>query len=117
MQSTKGSPHMTTTLAAPAARATTARTETQTWLLRIEGMAGRTRGTVEKQMLLLPEGDPGDAWFTRWHRRPDRTYSCAETIRATAAQLAPFREAIERLAAQEGFSYELGCSSFTNVWT
>lgn len=106
---------MTTTLTAPdarpiipqpkkhSARHTFSASETQTWILRIEGMAGRVRGIVEKQMLLLPEGEPGDAWFTRWCRRPDRTYSCAETIRATPAQLAPFREAIARAAEQYNF--------------
>ncbi|NJJ03033.1 hypothetical protein [Corynebacterium coyleae] len=101
---------MTTTLAAP--RACRPTRNRLLWTLHIEGMLGRVRGVVEKQMLLLPEGEPGEVWFTRWQRRPDRTYSCQEQIRATEAEIEPFRRAIERLAAEENFVARLTQRSY-----
>lgn len=96
---------MSTTLAAP--RTCRPTRNRLTWTLEIEGMPGRVRGVVEKQMLLLPEGEPGEVWFTRWQRRPDRTYSCRELIRATNTEIEVFAQAIERLAAANGFSVSL----------
>ena len=92
---------MTTTLAAP--RTCRATRNRPAWTLEIEGMPGRVRRSVEKHMLLLPEGEPGEVWFTRWQRRPDRTYSCRETIVASRAELEVFAHAIDRLAREENF--------------
>ena len=101
---------MTTTLAAP--RTCRPTRNRLTWTLEIEGMPGRVRGVVEKQMLLLPEGEPGEIWFTRWQRRPDRTYSCREQIRATNAEIEAFAQAIEHLAAEENFVARITARSY-----
>lgn len=101
---------MTTTLAAP--RTCRAPRTRLLWTLRIEGMPGRVRGSVEKHMLLLPEGEPGEVWFTRWQRRPDRTYSCRETIVATRAEVEVFAQAIDRLAREENFVASLTQGSY-----
>lgn len=92
---------MTTTLAAP--RTCRATRNRLTWTLRIEGMPARARMGVEKLMLLLPDGDPGEVWFTRWRRGADRTYSCRETIRATEGEIGAFADAVEKLALAENF--------------
>ena len=91
---------MTTTLAAPRTCRTRAR---MTYTLEVEGMAGEYRMDVEKLMLLLPDGDKGEVWFTRWQRRADRTYSCRETILATPAELQPFERALGELARDANF--------------
>ena len=82
------------------------------WTLRIEGMPGRVRRSVEKLMLLLPEGEPGEVWFTRWQRHPDRTYSCSESIRATEGEVAEFAHAIEQLAREENFVASIAPRSY-----
>lgn len=63
-------------------------------------------------MLLLPEGEPGDVWFTRWQRHPDRTYSCSETIVATRAEIEVFAQAIDRLAREENFMASIAPRSY-----
>ena len=101
---------MTTTLAAP--RTCRATRNRLAWTLEIEGMPGRVRRSVEKHMLLLPEGEPGEVWFTRWQRHPDRTYSCTETIRATEGEIAAFAEELQRLAREENFMASIAPRSY-----
>ena len=104
---------MTTTLAAP--RTCRATRNRLAWMLRIEGMPGRVRRSVEKLMLLLPEGEPGEVWFTRCQRHPDRTYSCTESIRATEGEIAEFAHAIEQLAREENFVAGITARSYNGV--
>lgn len=70
----------------------------EVWTLEIEGMDRRFRGGVEKLMLLLPEGDEGEVWFTRWHRGSDGTYFCRERIAASEDELAEFAHQLALLA-------------------
>lgn len=56
------------------------------------------RGSVEKLLLLLPEGTEGDVWFTRWRRSVDGTYSCRERIVASEAEVAEFERALASFA-------------------
>lgn len=101
---------MTTTLAAP--RTCRATRNRLAWTLHIEGMPGRVRRSVEKLMLLLPEGEPGEVWFTRWQRHPDRTYSCSESIRTTEGEIAEFAHALEQLAREENFVASIAPRSY-----
>ena len=104
---------MTTTLAAP--RTCRATRNRLAWTLHIEGMPARVRRSVEKLMLLLPEGEPGEVWFTRWQRHPDRTYSCSESIRATEGEIAEFAHALEQLAREENFVAGITARSYNGV--
>lgn len=81
--------------AQPAHQASPAR---QAWAFEVEGMARRYRASVEKLLLLLPEGPEGEVWFTRWRRGVDGTYSCSERVVATEAELARFERELARLA-------------------
>lgn len=100
---------MTTTLAAPTCRAP--RTQLA-WTFCVEGMPVRERRSVEKHMLLLPDGAPGEIWFTRWQRRADRTYSCRETILATREEIEPFAQAMDRLSREKSFVASLTPRSY-----
>ena len=100
---------MTTTLAAPTCRAPRTRLA---WTFCVEGMPVRERRRVEKQMLLLPDGAPGEIWFTRWQRRADRTYSCRETIYATHEEIEPFAQAMDRLSREKNFVASLTPRSY-----
>ena len=100
---------MTTTLAAPTCRAP--RTQLA-WTFCVEGMPVRERRSVEKQMLLLPDGAPGELWVTRWQRRADRTYSCRETILATREEIEPFAQAMDRLSREKSFVASLTPRSY-----
>jgi len=75
-------------------------------------MPVRERRSVEKQMLLLPDGAPGEIWFTRWQRRADRTYSCRETILATREEIEPFAQAMDRLSSEKNFVASLTPRSY-----
>lgn len=70
----------------------------QAWAFEVEGMARRYRASVEKLLLLLPDGPEGEVWFTRWRRGVDGTYSCSERVVATEAELARFERELARLA-------------------
>ncbi|WP_066526748.1 hypothetical protein [Corynebacterium bouchesdurhonense] len=91
---------MTTSLLAPAharTRATPGAAEParrHAWWFEVEGMDRAYRGSVEKLLLLLPEGAEGEVWFTRWHRGVDGTYSCRERIVASEAEVAEFERAL-----------------------
>ena len=73
---------MTTTLAAPTCRAPRTRLA---WTFCVEGMPVRERRSVEKQMLLLPDGAPGEIWFTR-------------------EEIEPFAQAMEQLSREKNFA-------------
>ena len=91
---------MTLTLSAPALPRHRANPRPHTWTFQVEGLPGRLRMDVEKLMLLLPPGEPGDEWFTRWRKYPDG-YACRETIRATGAEIGAFAEALDEFARRE----------------
>ncbi|OFT84713.1 hypothetical protein [Corynebacterium sp. HMSC29G08] len=102
---------MTTTMFAPFETATcetrSSRPEMDSPVLEcvfeVEGMGRGQRWSVEKQMLLLPEGEPGEVWFTRWRRAPDGTYSCRERIVGTAEEIEVFAAGLEALAERGNF--------------
>ncbi|MGV0394397.1 hypothetical protein [Corynebacterium riegelii] len=73
------------------------------YVFEVEGMGRGERWGVEKQMLLLPEGEPGEVWFTRWRRAPDGTYSCRERIVGTAEEIETFAAGVEALAERGNF--------------
>ncbi|WP_277100266.1 hypothetical protein [Corynebacterium riegelii] len=73
------------------------------YVFEVEGMGRGERWGVEKQMLLLPEGEPGEVWFTRWRRAPDGTYSCRERIVGTAEEIEAFAAGVEALAERGNF--------------
>ena len=73
------------------------------YVFEVEGMGRGERWGVEKQMLLLPEGEPGEVWFTRWRRAPDGTYSCRERIVGTAEEIEEFAAGVEALAERGNF--------------
>lgn len=105
---------MTATLAAP--ETLTATANSATFVLAIDGMDRGVRGDVEKLLLLLPEGEPGEVWFTRWHRAPDGTYSCRERVVAPYADAVEFAAALEELAAQRGFVARLTQRPYAGIY-
>ena len=92
-------PHISATPGMPHDR----RPKVEAYVFEVEGMGKGERMGVEKQMLLLPEGEPGEVWYTRWRRAPDGTYSCRERIVGAPEQVAEFAAAVEELAERGGF--------------